>query len=669
MAKYDYILNTGEFVSDTDDELQANEYILKTVHSAISSTSYSTDDEILSTIIARGKNPVGGVDVARNFPLEYDNTAYPLYRHARGDGSSGQILDASRFDNAYVGFGTYLASTLMYHGGGGNRVVLNIAIQKVLLDVSINNITVGNATAKQPNINNFYMAYNNDDFKNATHDYSMRVGFLGRYAENSTAPLKYSLSAINGFRTGLKAYYSPSDVVVPLGVSDTNYSYVTDANIDGYGHATALSQATLYGGNVFPRESFNESIGNILFRYSTNGYTSSYYLTTEEDVLFVVACLGFAFRYNGTIYKPIVNGGIVTGYTDDLNSKSEWDDWKNIGDHAFPENPNTPIQPSTNNDGIDDMTLGFTSYGNGFINYYIMTSGQLTQLVTDMSNQTEYPNLMNNIVSLKSYACELNGMYSGDISDVKVGQYQTTASGVKINTTDFVKTVGNFTITGAHGTLNEPHFLDYPPYTHLEVYIPFCGTVPLPPEVMYNTISVSIITDIVSGSCTGVVKCNGNIVAQKAGVIGTDVPLASNDSASQNNAFMQGMLNTAQAGAKTIASGATGNIGGIVANGLSALGSSLNATMTMNDNYTHVIGTQGDKSAYAMPKECYLKRYRTIDLSNAEYTATIGRPVCKRRALASGDGFTVCDNPRINGNMTLAEKAEIEAYLRTGVIL
>ncbi len=667
MAKYDYILKDGTSITDTDEEKTPADYILKTVHSAISSTTYSTDEEILSTIIARGKNPVGGVDVARNFPLVYDNPQYPLYRHARGDGSTSQILDASSFENTYSGFGTYLASTTMYHGIGGNHVVLDIAIQKVLLDVSIRDISVGDATVKQPHINNFYMAYNNDDYKNATHDYAMRVGFLGRYAEGSSSPLKYSLSSVNGFRTGLKVFYDNSNVVVPLGVSDTNNSYVTDANIDGYGHATALAQSAIYGGSVFPRNSFNESVGNILFRYNIDGYTSYYYLTTEEDVLFVIACLGFAFKYNDTIYKPIVNGGIVTGYTDDLTSTSEWDNWANIGDHAFPENPDRPIQPSTDNDGIDDMKLGFTGYENGFVNYYICTSGGIANLVNEMSTQTDYPNLIGNIVSLKSYACTLNGMYTGNIVPIKVGQYQANATGIKISATTYSKQIASFNISGAHGTLSNPHFLDYAPYTRLEVYIPFCGTVPLPPECMYNTVTVHIVTDITSGSCTGVVKCNGNIVAQKSGIIGTTIPLSINDSASQNNAFNQGMLNTANAGGKVIAGGAVGsvNAGGI----LSALGSAFNTTQTMNDNYTRVIGTQGDKSAYAMPKNCYLKRYRTIDLSDDNYTATIGRPVCKRRALSSGDGFTVCDNPQVHGAMTLAEKNEIEQFMRNGIIL
>lgn len=406
------------------------------------------------------------------------------------------------------------------------------------------------------------------------------------------------------------------------------------------------------------------------FQFNSGGVRTSDYCTlklaihTETEMLYWLATFGYKFEYNGTIYKPIVEGGYVTGYTDDMSKTSEWDNWHNISDHTV---PTTPPKHKTDTDGIDDMTLGFTGYENGFVNYYICTAGNISNLVGEMSSQTDFPNLIGNIVSLKSYACSLNGMYSGDIVPIKVGQYQATATGIKIATTTYSKQIASFNIKGAHGTIGKPHFLDYAPYTRLEVYIPFCGTVPLPPECMYNTVTVHIVTDVTSGSCTGVVKCNGNIVAQKSGIIGTTIPLSINDSASQNNAFNQGMMNTANAGGKVIASGAVGsvNAGGI----LGALGSAFNTVQTMNDNYTRVIGTQGDKSAYAMPKNCYLKRYRTIDLSDAEYTATIGRPVCKRRSLASGDGFTVCDNPQVHGAMTLAEKNEIEQFMRNGIIL
>lgn len=466
------------------------------------------------------------------------------------------------------------------------------------------------------------------------------------YKDDNTGKRKSQYIYSGDYTSENNPVFYPTMTPMTVGRTDGNNIHKTAVTADG-------NYVISYDGYLHPSNP-----------NTSDGMTIKCLIHTETELLYQIATFGFMFEYNNKIYKPIVEGGYVTGYTDDMSKTSEWDNWHSINDH---NTPSTPPRHKTDTDGIDDMKLGFTGYENGFVNYYICTSGNIANLVGEMSSQTDYPNLMGNIVSLKSYACTLNGMYTGNLTPIKVGQFQSTVSATKITTTTYSKQIAKFTIKGAHGDIVHPHFLDFAPYTKLEVYIPFCGTVPLPPECMYNTVTVHIVTDITSGSCTGVVKCNGNIVAQKSGIIGTTIPLSINDSASQNNAFNQGMMNTANAGGKVVASGAVGsvNAGGIV----SALGSAFNATQTMNDNYTRVIGTQGDKSAYAMPKNCYLKRYRTIDLSDSEYTATIGRPVCKRKSLSSGDGFTVCDNPQVYGSMTLAEKNEIEQFMRNGIIL
>lgn len=517
-----------------------------------------------------------------------------------------------------------------------------------------------------------------------------------RYSVNETFSLKYAYGEKTSFLdtngiindiiptilfTKSDGYYGielrsmrPNCSYTELGFS--KQSNLGNNNVDfGYDSFIPASERRAiwkaYERGFYPYDSVTEyqTVDNLTYSIYHGGSSGNYsevtsYLNNEHDALLLIAGAGLAFEVDGVIYKPIVEGGVVVDFTSDMSVQSEWDDWTDYDSRKLPD---TPDGGGTPDDGISDMELGFTGYENGFVNYYICTSGNIATLVGEMSSQTDFPNLIGNIVSLKSYACTLNGMYTGDIVPIKVGQYHASATGIKIATTTYSKQIASFNIKGAHGNINKPHFLDFAPYTRLEVYIPFCGTVPLPPECMYNTVTVHIVTDITSGSCTGVVKCRGNIVAQKSGIIGTTIPLSINDSASQNNAFNQGMMNTANAGGKVVAGGAVGsvNAGGI----LSALGSAFNTTQTMNDNYTRVIGTQGDKSAYAMPKKCYLKRYRTIDLSDDNYTQSIGRPVCKRRALASGDGFTVCDNPQVYGAMTLAEKNEIEQFMRNGIIL
>jgi len=640
---------------ETTDELPKGQYIIKYT-GVKSSSDYMSTDDLYKLTLARGANAYGNKVSAETYTAS--STAGGQMPIIVTDTSPRYMQwDTTALTPDNTSDATYLRSIPYLHNNG-MRYIMDMEIQRFLLSIDImsssmygyNFYTISSQSMK-------YATGANVDFVDAdtqANSIDVKAGFA---VLTSTGVNWYSITD-NAPYTKMFWEYPP---VVRSALSTTCYSMqsgTTNYDLSPAGVPDFQWLHNTDGGN---EPEMGGGTDDFLICYSAS--TIIIRAKKEETLLRQVANLGFAFKYNGTIYKPVVNGGVVTGYTDDLLSKSEWDDWKHIGDHTFPDSSD----PKSKDDGIKDMELGFTGYENGFVNYYICTAGNISKLVEEMSAQTDYPNLMGNIVSLKSYACTLNGMYTGNNTAIKVGQYQSTATGTKITTTTYSKQIASFTIKGAHGTLSKPHFLDYSPYTRLEVYIPFCGTVPLPPEVMYNTVSVHIVTDITSGSCTGVVKCNGNIVAQKSGIIGTTIPLSVNDSASQNNAFNQGMMNTAITGGKVIAGGAVGsvNAGGI----LSALGSAFNTTQTMNDNFTRVIGTQGDKSAYAMPKKCYLKRYRTIDLSDDNYTASIGRPVCKRRALSSGDGFTVCDNPQVYGSMTLAEKNEIEQFMRNGIIL
>jgi hypothetical protein len=66
--------------------------------------------------------------------------------------------------------------------------------------------------------------------------------------------------------------------------------------------------------------------------------------------------------------------------------------------------------------------------------------------------------------------------------------------------------------------------------TSVVLYLPYCGTVELtPPEVMYREIKVSYFIDFQSGSCTAVVKLNGDAgwynIATKSGQIGFLIPM------------------------------------------------------------------------------------------------------------------------------------------------
>lgn len=394
--------------------------------------------------------------------------------------------------------------------------------------------------------------------------------------------------------------------------------------------------------------------------------------------------------------------GLTTGKFISGKDLLTYDGWNKDGTTNNPGfNPNI----TTNGDDIDDMPLGYDILDNGMIKYYQITVGDLVKVSTVISNMSysstiktvwntlndttetdkldsilntlrtwgvSADNLMPSIVSLKSFGISTsNFLASGGTKpeSIVLNGVDCETNTVRILASSMAYHIGDYTINGKYGDGLNPHFLDYSPYTQIEIYIPYCGTVELPSKCMYNTINVYLLGDIFSGSCVGVVKCKGAVVATKSGMIGVDTPLTSNGNGLKSNALMSGVMNSIGIGAQTILSGATGNMGGIISGATSGMSNISQQIQASNENYTRMIGNVSDKCAWALPHQATIKIVHPIPNYGENYERTYGKPVCKSRTLNAGDGFTIVDNPIINGNMTLAEKAEIENYLRSGVIL
>lgn len=324
------------------------------------------------------------------------------------------------------------------------------------------------------------------------------------------------------------------------------------------------------------------------------------------------------------------------------------------------------------NDDIDDTLLGRDLYVNGFVNYFQVTAGNLTDISTAISNETEKTGLLNNVISLKSYVVPTSAFLSAGSTvsaPIKLNGVTVLESAPKIVAHSMKFHIGDYTINGRYGNLSNPHFLDKNPYTIIELYIPFCGIVTLPDKCMYNTISVDLLSDLFSGGCIAVVKCNGAIVAEKTGIIGYDIPLSALNTAELSHALLNNVLKSVDIGANTIISGATGNVGGILSGAMSGVNNMLSMYHTANLNYTTIVGNSGAKSEYALPPQCYVKISTKIAKYPDNYTHTVGKPCYKTKKLSDCNGFTVCDNVDINVSATDTEKRMIKQLLETGVYI
>lgn len=414
--------------------------------------------------------------------------------------------------------------------------------------------------------------------------------------------------------------------------------------------------------------------GNYLlnFKYNTlnyHGMVVKIYIASETELLRTLANFGLAFEYGGKRYYPVFENGMITGYTENINDTKDWYDWTGIKDH---ENANSPDVNNDLKDDIDDILLGHDLFGNGFVNYFQVTAGNLTDISTAISNETSKLDLINNVISLKSYVVPTSAFLSAGStvsSPIKLNGVTVLESAPKIVAHSMKFHLGDYTINGRYGNLSKPHFLDKSPYTIIELYIPFCGIVPLPDKCMYNTISVDLLSDLFSGGCIGVVKCNGAIVAEKTGMIGFDIPLSALNTSELSHALLNNVITAVNIGANVIESGATGNISGIISGTTKGINNIVSMYHTENQNYTNIIGASGGKSDFALPPQCYIKICSKIAEYPENYVHSIGKPCYKNKKLSDCKGFTMCENVNINVSATGTEKQMIKQLLETGIYI
>ena len=407
-----------------------------------------------------------------------------------------------------------------------------------------------------------------------------------------------------------------------------------------------------------------------------------------DDIKMLCAICGLKFHYDGTDYKPIVEGGIVTGYTDDMTSESEWDTWEDIGDHTIPDDP-SPVPPTPGGDDEDNddpIPVTGAPYSSGLARYYVTTSGSL--ILSHISSAMGAWNLKDtgkdlykNIISCKLIKSPAPIPVSGSEPFTVYGvtlQYEGS---------DITLPVINDNPTASFGSYSIPRkfndFRDYAPYTKVEIYLPYCGWTVLPSHVVGRSVSVTYYTDIIAATCKAVVYCGSNVVAEAAGVIGLDIPMVTENAGAKAEAVTMGLLAYGKAGLQTAlgvgAAVATKGKAG-VKQAVSGLGDVISAysqtAMAFNQNYTEINGKNGDGCCIAGISAIVIKITRPKYGSNttapyvpSQYPHSTGYVSMKSGTVGSFTGLLVADNvdtSRISG-ATDREKQLIKLYLESGI--
>ena len=101
-------------------------------------------------------------------------------------------------------------------------------------------------------------------------------------------------------------------------------------------------------------------------------------------------------------------------------------------------------------------------------------------------------------------------------------------------------------------------FLDYEPYTTYELYVPFCGTTKIrAADILGHTLNVTMLIDLITGSCTAYVKADHLVIETLQGSCGVQQQISGTDTATMNANIYNGILAQKQAKAGVIAQGAS----------------------------------------------------------------------------------------------------------------
>lgn len=417
----------------------------------------------------------------------------------------------------------------------------------------------------------------------------------------------------------------------------------------------------------------------------------NWYLQLTGNVhyhLLNVSRYGLKFSYNSDDYKPVIIQGVVTGYTTDMTIESDIDNWTDISGHNISPSPPPPPPPDPDEDNNDPVSTAGAPYASGLAHYYVTTAestalSRISEAMSTWDIDATKKDLYKNLIS-----CKLIKPPAGIPSDSSVFEIYGVKPQYQGADITIPKVKGNPDITFGPYNIDRKFndFRDFAPYTKVEIHLPYCGWCALPSHVVGRSVSVHYYTDVIAATCKAVVFCgNNNIVAEAAGVIGLDIPFASENVGAKVAAATSGLLSYGQ-GALQASAGigqmaATRSSQGLknTAGGLSQVISGYTQmAMAANENWTEICGKNGDGCCLSGATDIIIKitRPKYGGYDEAPYVPpgfahAVGFVSCKQVRVSNITGLLIADNVDTSGisGATDAERAEIKRVLETGLIV
>lgn len=530
---------------------------------------------------------------------------------------------------------SYLSDTIVYSDGGETSFV---GIGK----------TNYNPTPRDDEITTVYTCYANGH----VYDYS-----------GNTSDTRYCLANSYG------DYYSGGDL------------WSTLASLGMY---VGLTEQACINGRINPVEGVNTPdilLGHMLEDGTTDGTFVS------GDAILEEPHHNWDNPTEKTPYKPVIPSG--GGGSGDNTPGSGVDDSSNLDGKTRPDFSNIAnISTSPFTQFYVVSSAGLAGIAN------LLSSADITfwQAIGTVADDKQ-ANLLNYIISCRYYPCNFTTTSS---SKLKFGFKVGCELDVTLNTlgnTAHVFDFGRCAIPYFEG--NEPTFLDYEPYSKIEIVLPFVGTFELPCMLTRGqTVFCTYIIDVTTGMCTAYVWTSSDILLVTAsGKIGVDVPVAGNDIITQSERISSSVINmasTAITGGLSVGDSAISlaetvpnmkddpasfghAIAGTATSVVNSIANVAQASLNMHMANRAVpvkIGSGSGFGIMGQPKQPVIRIHNPNRRVPDTYGRETGYPYVLSNTIGSQSGFIICNNPDLsNVPATGQELSLIRQQLASGVIV
>lgn len=449
--------------------------------------------------------------------------------------------------------------------------------------------------------------------------------------------------------------------------SSTNYGY--NLNHTVYWDNMQSSLRIIVGSGSIDKDQSKNQYQCMTFFLFINHDTEECYLAQGVSMLHWASEIGRPKYYDGAeVVITVIDSG---GADSRQNLYHLFRDSIPSGAGSDPYAQGGTSEPGGGEGGSFDLTSddipvpslqGLSASGAGLVTLYGVTNAQMRSFASylwsplfDVDTLKKlFNDPMDAIVSLGMIPFTPTG---GTASNIFIGESDTGVNALILANQYYDISMGSLTLDEFYDSA-----LDLNPYTKVELYLPYCGTISInPDEFDGKPIGITYHIDIFSGACAVFVDDGDRVLIQTQGNVLTQIPYTSKDFKQVFGAILG---DAAAAGAALFAL-PTGGISAAVAVG--AVGSAAMNSVNSKLNMPHG-GQCASTAGFLSIQKPYLTITRPAQClpeNNADYQ---GYPAYITAKIGDLSGYIKISETHFDGfTCTKAELEEVERLLKEGV--